>query len=327
MRLNYDTFTGRRSVFVCVAAALILLSWGAFAALGPEIAKHLSPYMDKNMLTAVMLLIQNGLVVFSVLIAGLVAERDRSMKEKFGLAVDPGYSLHFLFPVFVMAILATCGSQYGLSHLLKAFGREAKPQTVMEMFRTMKPLMFLGFAAITVIATPIAEELAFRHILYRLFRMFLYRKESAVAVSLIFALCHVSLVTMFHTKPFPWEMLVVPVIPLFILAMFFQWQYERSKSIIPSMLMHAGFNLISVILVALQLAYAKPEEKPTADPSGSAEPVVEAPAETPAEAPAAKDDSAPAAVPSTEAPAAKDSSAPMAVPAAVPVEAVFFPGI
>ena len=91
MRLNYDTFTGRRSVFVCVAAALVLLSWGAFAVLGQEIAKQLSPHMGKNMLTAVMLLIQNGLVVFSVLIAALVAEHDRSMKEKFGLAVDPGY--------------------------------------------------------------------------------------------------------------------------------------------------------------------------------------------------------------------------------------------
>lgn len=327
MRLNYDTFTGRRSVFVGVAAALILLSWGAFAALGPEIAKQLSPHMGKNMLTAVLLLIQNGLVVFSVLIAALVAERDRSMKEKFGLAVDPGYSLRFLFPVFVLALLATYGSQFGLSHLLKAFGREPKPQSLVELFRSMKPLTFLGFAAITVIAAPIAEELAFRHILYRMVRIVLYRREAAVLVSLVFAVFHVSLGTLLHTKPFPWEMLVVPVIPLFILAMFFQWQYERSKSIIPSMLMHAGFNLISVILVALQLAYAKPEEKPAADPSGSAEPVVEAPAETPAEAPAAEDSSAPAAVPATEVPAAKDSSAPAAVPAAVPVEAVFFPGI
>ena len=346
MRLNYDTFTGRRSVFVGVAAALILLSWGAFAVLGPEIAKHLSQqHVGKNMINAVMLLIQNGLVVFSVLIAGLVAERDRSMKEKFGLAVDPGYSLQYLFPVFVLALLATYGSQYGLSHLLKAFGREPKPQTVVEMFRAMKPLTFLGFAAITVIATPIAEELAFRHILYRLFRMFLYRRESAVVVSLIFALCHAPLATMFQTKPFPWEMLVLPVIPLFILAMFFQWQYEKSKSIVPSMLMHAGFNLISVILVALQVAYGKPEEAP-ANPSDSGEPAIkmsdkltveptveapaetsvetpaEAPAEAPVEAPATNNGSAPASVPATNngsapasVPASNDSSAPAAVPA------------
>ena len=346
MRLNYDTFTGRRSVFVGVAAALILLSWGAFAVLGPEIAKHLSQqHVGKNMINAVMLLIQNGLVVFSVLIAGLVAERDRSMKEKFGLAVDPGYSLQYLFPVFVLALLATYSSQYGLLHLLKAFGREPKPQTVVEMFRAMKPLTFLGFAAITVIATPIAEELAFRHILYRLFRMFLYRRESAVVVSLIFALCHAPFATMFQTKPFPWEMLVLPVIPLFILAMFFQWQYEKSKSIVPSMLMHAGFNLISVILVALQVAYGKPEEAPAADPFDSGEPAIkmsdkltmeptaetpaetsvetpaEAPAEAPVEAPATNNGSAPASVP-----ASNNSSAPMAVPVAVPVEAIFFLG-
>ena len=116
-------------------------------------------------------------------------------------------------------------------------------------------LMFHGFAAITVISTPIAQELAFRHILYSLFSMFLYRKESAVVVSLIFALCHVSLMTMFHTKPFPWEMLVVPVVPLFLLALFLQQQYEKSKSVIPSILIHAGFNLISVFLLVLQVYY------------------------------------------------------------------------
>ena len=255
MRLNYDTFTGRRSSFVYLAAVLILLTWAAFAVLGQEITKLLSQHMGRNMLTAVMLLIQNGLVVLSVLLAAGIAERDRSMKEKLGLSMAPEYSLQFLFPVFVLAILATYGAQSGLSHLLKAVGREPKEQSMVEFFRTLKPLAFIGFAAITVIAAPIAEELAFRHILYRFLRVILYRKEAAVAVSLIFALFHVSLTTLFHTKPFPWEMLVVPVVPLFILALFLQWQYEKSKSVIPSTLIHMGFNLISVLLLTLQVVY------------------------------------------------------------------------
>lgn len=279
MRLNYNTFTGRRSASVCVAAALILLSWTAFAVCSQEIVNLLSQqHMGKNMLTAVMMFIQNGLVVLSVLIAALVTERDRSMKEKLGLAIDPGYSLQFLFPVFVLAALATIGAQAGLSYLLKALGREAKEQWLIDFYRTLKPATFAVFALFPVVVAPIAEELAFRHVMYRFLRVFLYRKEAAVVVSLVFALFHVPLATVLHTKPFPWEMLVVPVVPLFILALFLQWQYEKSKSIIPSMLIHAGFNLITVFLLVLEV-YVAPQEKKAEEPAPADQPAAEAPAE------------------------------------------------
>ena len=279
MRLNYDTFTGRRSAFVCAAAVLILLTWGAYALLAQDIAKLLSPHLSRSGLQAVLLILQNGLVVVSLLIAAAFTERDRSLKEKFGLEMDSGYSLRHLFPVFVLAVLVTFGAQIGLTRLLVAFGREAKEQSMVEFFRKLGPLAFFAFAMITVVAAPIAEELAFRHIFYRFLRVFLYRKEAAVVVSLLFALCHFPLSGIEKGTPFPWEMLVVPVIPLFLLALFLQWQYERSKSVIPSTIIHMGFNLISVILLALQVHYAKPEEVPAAgDGSATAAPAVEAPA-------------------------------------------------
>ncbi len=223
MRLNYDTFTGRRSVFVLVAFLLILLGWAANVVYWSTAA--VPPSMNKTRLLAEQMIAQNAAVVIAVLIAAALTETKRSMKEKMGLQMDPAYSLRHLFPVFVLAALVTYGSQYGLTRLLKAFGHEPKPQSLVDFFRTLKPLAFAGFAVITVIAAPIAEELAFRHILYRLFRMALFRKEAAVAVSLIFALFHVSLGTLLHTKPFPWEMLVLPLVPLFLLAIALQWQY------------------------------------------------------------------------------------------------------
>lgn len=265
MRLNYDTFTGRRSAFVCTAFVLILLTFVAYSLLGQPLMNLLAPHMGKNMLTAVMLLIQNGLVVASVLIATLVPERNYPLKEKLGLNIAPEYSLRFFFPVFVLAIGATYLTQWGLSSLLEAVGHEPKEQSVVEFFRTLKPLAFFGFALITVIAAPIAEELAFRHIIYRFVRVFLYRKEAAVLVSLLFALCHVPSVVAYLFHPsggwsaffagFPWEQLVVPVVPLFILALFLQRQYEKSKSVIPSTLIHMGFNLITVFLLILQVYY------------------------------------------------------------------------
>jgi len=255
MRLNYDTFTGRRSAFVCVAFVLILLSWAVFAVFSVQIAKILSPYLTGNKLVAAQMLIQDGLVVLSVLIAALCTEKKHPLKEKMGLSIAPEYSLRFLFPVFVLAVVVTLGAQVGLSYLLKAFGHEPKEQSIVEFFRTLKPLAFFGFALITVIAAPIAEELAFRHIFYRFIRVFLYRKEAAVVVSLVFALFHVPFVRPAEGAPFPWEMFVVPVVPLFLLALFLQRQYEKSKSIIPSTLIHAGFNLISVFLLILQVRY------------------------------------------------------------------------
>ena len=276
MRLNYDTFTGRRSAFVCVALVLILLTWSAYAVFSEQIVNLLSPHMGKNMLVAAQFLIQDGLVVLSVLIAALFTDKKYSLKEKMGLSIAPEYSLRFLFPVFVLAVVVTLGAQTGLTYLLKAVGHEPKEQSIVEFFRTLKPLAFFGFALISVIAAPIAEELAFRHIFYRFVRFFLYKKEAAVVVSLVFALFHVSLPTLVQTKPFPWEMLVIPVIPLFILALFLQWQYEKSKSIIPSMLIHAGFNLINVLLLMLSLIYATPPQEKTAEPSDLEEAPVQA---------------------------------------------------
>ena len=254
MRLNYATFTGRRSAFVCTAFVLILLTWAAFAVCSQHISKFLSQYMGANALTAAMLVIQNGLVVVSVLIAALCTERKHPLKEKLGLSMAPEYSLQFFFPIFALAVVVTFGAQIGLSHLLKAVGHEPKEQSMVEFFRTLKPLAFFGFALITVVAAPIAEELAFRHVFYRFVRVFLYRKEAAVVVSLVFALFHVQLAR-FSEKPFPWECLVVPVVPLFLLALFLQQQYEKSKSVIPSTLIHMGFNLISVFLLILQVYY------------------------------------------------------------------------
>ena len=120
---------------------------------------------------------------------------------------------------------------------------------------TLMDAMRMCFSVITVIVAPIAEELAFRHIFYRFVRVFLYKKEAAVVISLAFALIHIQFAKPAEGAPFPWEMFVMPVVPLFVLALFLQREYEHSRSVIPSILMHAGFNLISVILLALQVYY------------------------------------------------------------------------
>jgi len=256
MRLNYDTFTGRRSAFVTVAACLILLSWVAFAVFSRQLAELLAPvFPGRTGLTAGLLLIQNGLVVVSILIAGSLTDRKYTMKEKFGLTFEKGYSMQFFLPIFVLTMVVTFGVQIGLNALLKHFGHEPKEQSMVEFFRTLKPLAFVCFSMITVIVAPIAEELAFRHIFYRFVRVFLYKKEAAVVISLLFALIHVPFAKPAEGAPFPWEIFVIPVVPLFILALFLQREYEHSRSIIPSVLMHAGFNLISVILLALQVYY------------------------------------------------------------------------
>ena len=60
MRLNYDTFTGRRSAFVFTAFMLILVTWAAFVVFSGQIADFLSHFVTGNKLVAALMLIQNA---------------------------------------------------------------------------------------------------------------------------------------------------------------------------------------------------------------------------------------------------------------------------
>ncbi len=93
-----------------------------------------------------------------------------------------------------------------------------------------KLLMFVG----AVILAPIAEEIFFRGLLQTLIlRVLRVPALAIVATSLVFASMHD-----------PWSMRP----PIFVLSLALGWAYFRTRSLLPAIFMHIGFNTINFIL-------------------------------------------------------------------------------
>jgi len=92
----------------------------------------------------------------------------------------------------------------------------------------------LWFSLLVVVAAPIFEEILFRGVIYQGLRKSYSVFFSVVAGSLIFAVIHPSF----------------SVVPVFVLAMCASMAFERSKSLLAPMLVHATYN---GLLVALAL--------------------------------------------------------------------------
>ena len=90
------------------------------------------------------------------------------------------------------------------------------------------------FAA--VVMAPIAEEIVFRGILYPSIKQLGFPRAALWATSLTFALIHGNRMT---------------VLPFTLLALVLTFVYERTNNLLSSMAMHAFFNLVNFLRVAL----------------------------------------------------------------------------
>ncbi|MEO6052460.1 MAG: type II CAAX endopeptidase family protein [Chthoniobacterales bacterium] len=95
-----------------------------------------------------------------------------------------------------------------------------------------RTLIIIGISI--VIIAPIAEELIFRGFLYGVFSRYLGRWPGLLVSAFIFAAIHA------HLPAF---------LPLFILAVFLTFAYERSGSLWTPILMHSGFNALNFAMI------------------------------------------------------------------------------
>ncbi|KGP90324.1 CAAX protease [Pontibacillus chungwhensis BH030062] len=93
----------------------------------------------------------------------------------------------------------------------------------------------IGFISAAVIS-PIYEEIFYRGFLYKWFRLKWGVSMSLVVSSVIFMLVHIPT---YNTLPIT-----------FIGGLIFAWAYEKSGSVVPSMIIHGAFNGIAVTLTA-----------------------------------------------------------------------------
>ena len=108
------------------------------------------------------------------------------------------------------------------------------------------PFDFSWIAAATIIlyggiAVPILEELFFRGLVYSWLRNRLAAASAIPLSALIFALVH-------------WRVEVMVV--AFAMGCLLAWLYERSRSILPCILLHQSFNIAQLVLVYGAVALA-----------------------------------------------------------------------
>jgi membrane protease YdiL (CAAX protease family) len=117
--------------------------------------------------------------------------------------------------------------------LLEAIGRPPEAEAAERAIAQLDPILVV--LAVVVLA-PIAEELFFRGIVFNAWLREGGRRWAYIGSAALFAAVHLSLVT---------------ALPIFLLGLALAWVYERRRSLLAPIVMHATVNAISVTIALL----------------------------------------------------------------------------
>ncbi|MBR2127126.1 MAG: CPBP family intramembrane metalloprotease [Akkermansia sp.] len=134
---------------------------------------------------------------------------------------------------FVGIILQICGCMEWIQHVS---GSPEQQQVTEDIAATEAPLTLAALLFSALVIAPVMEEFAFRGFIYNVLRQRAGIVAAAISSSLLFSAVHTSLVQ-------------APV--LFIFGCAQCYLYEKSRSIIYPMLLHAVFNSASTMLIFL----------------------------------------------------------------------------
>ena len=182
-----------------------------------------------RMLTA--FFIMPGFMLGAVLIPFSVKRKEPLLKD---LGFQPVRKADFLavllmIPLFFVSALISLAAKF--------LGVPVGPQKIAAFASDCPGWVFLVVLFTAGVLAPIAEELAFRRVIYDTVKEYAPRKKyvPAVITSLVFALSHGII----------WQSVI-----LFFLALILQWQCGKG-SLTRSVLMHASFNWCSLVILIL----------------------------------------------------------------------------
>jgi membrane protease YdiL (CAAX protease family) len=121
----------------------------------------------------------------------------------------------------------------GIAALFEALGIPPEPQAAERAIEVLDPIVAVG--AVVVFA-PLAEEIFFRGVAYAGWRREHGVRRATIGSAVLFAVIHFSLLSL---------------VPIFLLGLWLAWLYERTRSLLASIVLHATFNAISVTLALL----------------------------------------------------------------------------
>jgi membrane protease YdiL (CAAX protease family) len=117
--------------------------------------------------------------------------------------------------------------------ILEAIGLAPEPPPVERAIAMLDPVLVV---VATVAVAPVAEELFFRGVAFNAWLREAGRWWAYLGSAALFAAIHVSLAT---------------VVPIFLLGLTLAWIYERTRSLVGPIVLHATFNALSVTLALL----------------------------------------------------------------------------
>ena len=132
------------------------------------------------------------------------------------------YFVAFLPVIFIMSFLCK----------IMLFEYEEQ-KLVVEIKKNFNNNLFFNCFLIIIVA-PIIEEIVFRGLFYKTLKNFIPFVQASIISSLIFAIIHEN---------------ILSLTILFLLSLYLTWIYERTNSILYSILTHSIFNFLNLLLI------------------------------------------------------------------------------
>lgn len=179
------------------------------------------------------------------ILKGIIKE---DFSEKKTLTYDVVMGLLALF--VILPVTCFCSSLLEIVFYLAFQIKNIPDQSAVKFLKSTlehPPFFILAIVTITVLA-PIIEELLFRGFLQSYLKKYIGRKLAVCSSALLFSLFH-----------FTYEQKIANIFiisVLFTLGLMLGFIYERQKSLISSVALHAGFNIMSILNIIILKDYS-----------------------------------------------------------------------
>ena len=229
-----EVFAAPDAIVVAAVSVILLLGLAA------EGGRAGGEGADENGLTLEALLVNAVFMLFlgAIVLGYLKGVRRLDWMELFGLRrISLGRVLGVGLLLLIPVVLVVNTSAYFVNAWLEGVWGGMEPQNTVQAFQdsggTGVRVVMVVFA---VVIAPLVEETLFRGFIYPVFKKYTDGLFAALCSSLLFGLVH---------------MHVGSLAPLVVLALILCYVYERSGSLLLPMVIHAGFNAVSLIGLVL----------------------------------------------------------------------------
>jgi membrane protease YdiL (CAAX protease family) len=236
---------GRADAWFAVALAFlvaVLLGPGAAAAAAGEGAEQVKQEFTAG-LFAVQIVAQALLI--GMVVAWVVVFRRFQLRLRFGFIAQPWWRSAGMAALGLVLCWVVLGVVVSATQPLlhKLAGVELSPQSLVQQAPDITdPLARVLMVVTLCIGAPVMEEFIFRGVLYSVAARFTHPLYACAASSVLFGVIHGNL---------------MGLLPLSVLGVLFVEAYRRSGTLLVPILMHAGYNLTTFILLTVWPEIAK----------------------------------------------------------------------